>query len=237
VLWRRRAGTNHSCHRHGPPGRLIAVRIFAASGTYIPTPGMNICTVDATGGGAGASGTPNTTAQNAVSGGGGSGSRSVGRFTAAQIGASQAVTIGAGGPGGIGAAVGGAGGTTSFGALMVVPGALAPPSPAVAATSVTAGISAGGNPAASPTGGSIFNSPGSSGQLGVWSGSGICGGAGAPSPLTGGGGGNFTNTIPTVGNPGLAPGAGGSGVCASGTVGAKNGGAGAAGFVTVYEWA
>ncbi|CAK9249809.1 unnamed protein product [Sphagnum jensenii] len=87
----------------------IVVQKFTASGTYTPTTGMVFCIAEVQGGGGGgatAGGAPST------SGGGGAGGYAKVLLTAAQIGVSQTVTIGAGG----GTSTGG--GTTSLGSLV-----------------------------------------------------------------------------------------------------------------------
>lgn len=90
--------------------------------TYAPVPGMSFIDVEAVGGGGAGGGAVNPTAGNVALGAPGS-SGSYGRsiYTAAQVGASQAITVGAGGVGFNGAA-GGNGGTTSLGSLLVCPG-------------------------------------------------------------------------------------------------------------------
>lgn len=99
-------------------------QVFSSDGTYTPTTGMKYCVVEIVGGGGGGAGTQNTTASpyGDCGGGGGGGAYRRGTFSAAEIGASQAVTIGNGGGSGLGAATGGTGGTTSFGALMSAQG-------------------------------------------------------------------------------------------------------------------
>ena len=71
------------------------------SGTYTPTTGMKYCWVRMVGGGgAGGGELPATGKMLASGGGGGSGEYAEGVYTAATIGGSQTVTIGAGGSGG-----------------------------------------------------------------------------------------------------------------------------------------
>lgn len=103
-------------------GRLIGIKIFTSSGTYTPPPGMTFCIVEGCGGGGGGAGGSNPSAGNVSLGAPGGGATS-GRasFTAAQIGASQSVTIGAGGPGALSTS-GSAGGTTALGSLLSLPG-------------------------------------------------------------------------------------------------------------------
>lgn len=98
----------------------IVVQTFTSSGTYTPTSGMSRCIVEVVGGGGGSGGiaSPGTTAiRQFISGSGGGAGYARKLFTSATIGASQTVTIGAGGTAGAaGNNAGGAGGTTEFGA-------------------------------------------------------------------------------------------------------------------------
>ena len=91
------------------------IQVFTTSGTYTPTVGMRNAFVQMLGGG-GAGGGQQTNGSPG-GGGGGGGEFSEGIFSAASIGASQTVTIGAGGTANNGAP-GGNGGTTSLGILM-----------------------------------------------------------------------------------------------------------------------
>lgn len=98
----------------------IAVQSFTATGTYTPTSGMVYCIVELVGGGGGGGGTSTATTLYSASAGGGAGGYARVLYTAAQIGASKAVTIGAAGTAGsAGNNAGGTGGTTSFGATLV----------------------------------------------------------------------------------------------------------------------
>lgn len=120
----------------------IVMQVFTSSGTYTPTSGMKYCIVECVGGGGGGGGTGNSTAGNSATGGGG-GSGGYGRsvFSSATIGASQVVTIGAGGTAGAsGGGTGGTGGTTSLGALISCTGGLG----GVGSTNATFSYTAGG---------------------------------------------------------------------------------------------
>ena len=97
-------------------GRFLARQTFTSSGTYTPNSRMAFCDVTILGAG-GAGGSVNSTARAA----GGSGAGVKVRFTAAQIGASKAVTIGAGGTG-VSSGVGNPGNSSSLGSLVVVGG-------------------------------------------------------------------------------------------------------------------
>jgi hypothetical protein len=101
------------------------VQVFTASGTYTPTAGMKHALVIITGGGGGGGGadTGGGSGDTGAGGGGGAGGTAIKRFTAAEIGASQTVTIGAAGTAGSTAGgSGGAGGTSTFGALLTANG-------------------------------------------------------------------------------------------------------------------
>ncbi len=97
-------------------------QVFTANGTYTPTTGMRYCIIEVVGGGGGGgAGNSITTAPGCAAGGSG-GAASYGRamFTAATIGASKAVVVGAGGTGQLAdltAAT--AGGTSSVGSTLI----------------------------------------------------------------------------------------------------------------------
>lgn len=101
----------------------VTTQVFTASGTYTPRTGLIYAVIDCVGGGgSGAGGTSASGRIDAGAGGhGGNYSRAI--ATAAAIGASQTVTIGAGGTApSAGNTNGGAGGQTSFGAICVANG-------------------------------------------------------------------------------------------------------------------
>lgn len=98
----------------------IVVQTFTSDGTYTPTPGMKYCIVECVGGGGGGGGTlANASSFYVGGGGGGGGSYSRTIASSSTIGASQTVTIGAGGAGGAasGANNGQNGGNTSLGSI------------------------------------------------------------------------------------------------------------------------
>lgn len=98
------------------------VTVFTASGTFTPDAKMVECDVTGWGGG-GAGGGAILTGVGVLSGGtgGNGGAKAEVKLTAAQIGASQAVTIGAGGTG-VNGAAGNAGGNTTLGTLLSAKG-------------------------------------------------------------------------------------------------------------------
>src|ERR1700733_11610103 len=81
------------------PFDIITIQTFTTTGTYTPSAGMKYALIEVVGGGAAAGGNQAVTTGGSTGSGGGSGGYSRGIFTAATIGASQAVTIGAGGTG------------------------------------------------------------------------------------------------------------------------------------------
>lgn len=94
--------------------------VITSSTTYTPSANLAFADVEVIGGGGGGGG-GNGSANTSGSGGGEAG-RAQGLFTASQIGASQSVTIGAGGTAGPANSSGGTGGTTAFGSLMSATG-------------------------------------------------------------------------------------------------------------------
>jgi hypothetical protein len=208
----------------------IAVQTFNVSGTYTPTSGMKYCLVRAIAGGGGGGGADaNPGATFSAGNGGGSGSFSEGLFTAVQIGASQAVTIGAGGTAGSGG-TGGTGGVTSLGALMTTNGGTGGgqgPGRSGLAPTVTVGL---GGAAGS---GGYNNFRGAPGGVALASSSLVLSGFGASS-FYGGGGAPIINAT-GVGSSTVANGAGGSG---AGSVinTAQIGGVGGGGYIEIIEF-
>lgn len=230
-----------------------AVLRSIATGTYTPTSGMKFCLVILTGGGGGGGGADNNAATAffcGVGGGGGGGGTSIGLFTAATIGASQAVTVGAAGTAGsaTNGTAGGTGGNSTFGALLTANGGVGGVGSGLS-TSLGQVVDGGaGGTAATGT----FNTTGGDGHDG-WA---ICvdavtndsktlhGGHGGASFWGGGSTGpsaqSFTasggTALTTAGTNGKAIGSGGSGaLCSTSTTGAA-GGTGVAGVCFVLEF-
>lgn len=210
-------------------GHLLNIQKFSTPGTftYTPTPGMNtvIAYVQAAGGGS--DGLPATSStQFALSVAGYSGALAVGKFTAAQIGSSQTVVVGAGGsPGASGGGVATAGGNSSLGTLAVANGGAAG-NGHYGPTNVSILIVGNVAPAPAATGGNLFNSPGLAGSPSMGgsnaSASGslaAVGGIGGASPLSAGG-----------------PGTGGAGAALVGAQSGTPGNAGLDGIVLIYEY-
>lgn len=206
----------------------VVIQTFTSTGTYTPTSGMLYCQIQASGGGGAGGGGPAASATYSTGGGGGSGEYAVGVFSAATIGASQSVTIGAAGTGNSGT-TGGNGGNTSVGALISANGGSGGPVGAAGAASQAAG-GAGG------TGGSggsyrVNGSYGGSTIAIVASGINI-GGNGASSPF--GSGALYTFNANGAGATGNGAGGGGCGD-GGGNV-ARTGGAGTKGAVIITEY-
>jgi hypothetical protein len=211
----------------------IATQTFSTSGTYTPTSGMKFCIVRAVAGGGGGGGADANAGATASAGnGGGSGSFSEGLFSAATIGASQAVTIGAGGTAGSGG-TGGTGGVTSLGALITTNGGTGGgQGPARGALLPTSTIGAGG---AVGSGGynNFRGAPGGVALAGN-SGSSLASGFGASS-FYGGGGSPVINATAS-GSSTAANGAGGSGAGSLTTAAAQTGGVGGGGYIEIIEF-
>jgi hypothetical protein len=223
------------------PSLTLNVQILTTTGTYIPTVGMTYCTVELQGPGGGAGGSAAGASQYGIGGNGAGGGYCRKLFTAANIGASAAVVLPAGGAGGVGNNPGATASNATF--IPVGPGA-----------ALTAGGGAGGlsesniviPTVASPvqgqggtaTGGDI-NIPGEDGDQGVIfvvSTNNAVGnnGAGGGSTL-GLGGASFWTANSLNGNNGINYGGGGSGAYTLGT-GSNTGGTGANSICIITEY-
>lgn len=217
------------------PFRSTAVQVFTTpgAGTYTPTAGMLYCLVEvqAGGGGGGGSAAP-AAGQGAAGGGGGSGAYTAGWFTAAQIGASKAFSIGAGGAGGAaGANNGFDGGATTFNTTdLVVAGGIK----GLAGASVVgpAFVVSGAGGAVTTPGTEIL--PGSAGVHGgvMTAGVSSIGGQGGASRGGAGGAAGFVSD----GGSGIGNGAGGGGGADVASGSGRAGGTGTDGFVRVTEY-
>lgn len=216
----------------------VVIRTFTTSGTYTPTVGMISCVIEVVGGGGGGGGLVNN-ALSTAAGGGGSGGYSRGAFSAATIGASKAVTIGAGGAGGTTAGSDGStGGTTSVGALIQATGGLGGQGQSAASGSVVTFRSGGSAGIGSLGDVNLSGNAGGSAMFSLNSGPSVAtvqfagyGGAsyfgGSPVAVIGEYGVTATN-----GNNGLSFGSGGGGSIGPGT----SGGNGADGYVLITEY-
>jgi hypothetical protein len=214
-----------------PTGTLIGVQVFTSSGTYTPTPGTNSVIVAVLGGGGGGGGVGSPGASNYdAAAGGAAGAYSVGRITSAFSGVT--VTVGAGGSGGAaGANAGTAGGTSSFGTLIVCGGGSGGNTGGAFTTVTFTQPPTGGTVT---TAGNIFSGSGAPGGFGMTSPnqSTSFGGVGAASPI--GSGGAFG--VNGAGGSSASKGAGGGGAAQATTGAAAAGGNGGAGLVVVYEY-
>ncbi len=228
-----------------PITRINIQRITATgAGTYTPTSGMVYVLVQAqAAGGGGGGGASTIAAQVSLGGAGGGGEYIEALFTAANIGASKAYSVGAKGTGGsAGNNAGTAGGNTTFNTtwIITVGGGAGPGSAALSAVAQLA--TSGGS---SGTGGSVATGTllnqiaGEPAEYGLVinssqgiGGSGGKSGAGYPGSLQ-----TTTSTSSTAGtNAGTNSGAGGSGGASSISNAAAAGGNGGDGFINFIEF-
>tara|TARA_R110002126_G_scaffold63800_2_gene163645 strand:- start:4840 stop:6405 length:1566 start_codon:yes stop_codon:yes gene_type:complete len=211
----------------------VVVQIFTADGTYTPTAGMLYCMIEVVGSGGGSGGCAATgAASSALSAGGGGGEYARGVFSAATIGASKAVTVGAAGTAGTaGNNAGGTGGTVNVTTLITAIGG----GGGAGSGTTTAGVGVsnlGGIGGTGGTGGD-FRAAGSPGGNALASfGNFGAAGYGGASFLGGGGQGRITVG---AGIAGTAYGSGGGGTSAFNQV-AQSGAAGAKGIVIITEY-
>jgi hypothetical protein len=213
----------------------VVIQVFTSTGTYTPTTGMLYCQIECVGGGGAGGGTDITSSvQNAVGGGGGGGEYTTAIFSAATIGASKAVTIGAGGTA-VSAGTGNTGGTTSVGATLI--SAIGGTGGGTSGTIVATGTATGGIGGTGGTG-ATYAVPGQQGTYG-WGQLGVIDvGGGGGNSLKGYGG---TSTASAAGgtnsgNPGQVYGGGGSGARSGISQSANVGAVGAAGIVIITEY-
>ena len=207
-------------------GSVITIKkqLITATNTYTPSAGMLYCIAEAVGSGGGGGGSNGSSSSG---GGGGSGGYGRATLTAAQIGASKAVTIGAAGTAGANTGgSGGNGGDVSLGSLLVVKGGSGG-----SGTTATSGYTAGGlgGLASGGTGDLLIN--GGAGFAGINTGASVC--------YPGYGGASFFSasavSTPGAGAAGTAGNLYGGG--GSGAGGATHaGGAGALGCVYIQEF-
>jgi len=219
-------------------GRLLNIQKFTDNGTYIPTPGMKKVRIRIAGGGGGSGGASATTAaQTSASGGGAAGSYAEALLTAADIGMSQPVIVGAGGAGGTASGTtgtgGGTGGATSVGALLSAPGGFGSIF-AIAIAGGAYGLMVSGYPGAPASGGNLVSMAGAPGYPGIAVNSSTLAGHGGSGPLGSGGLGTGTNGAIS---PGIGYGAGAGGVAVGPSLPARNGSSGAGGIVIFEEYA
>jgi hypothetical protein len=210
----------------------INVQVFTGSGTYTPTANLIYCVIECWGAGGGGGGTAVSTATNGSQGaGGGAGSYSRKFATAATIGVSQVVTIGAAGTAGTaGNNGGGAGGDTSIGVICVGKGGAGGPGNGGAAgtwfTGGAGGVAGTGDVTSTgmPGGIGLSTSSGTGAAFLSSGGSTLVGGGGLPTGSTG------------AGVAGTGHGSGGSGGYSLGASAAAAGGAGTSGYIVITEF-
>ena len=208
----------------------IVTQAFTASGTYTPTTGMKYCIIECIGGGGGGGGVQGTASHYYCGGGGGSGGYSRLIASAATIGSSQTVTIGAAGSGGsAGANNGGSGGATSVGSICVANGGTG------GEYGNSSQVARGGEGGTAGTGDIAF--PGAPGDHGFYNALnnsiGTASGAGGSSIFGGGARGDRGTAVNGVNAGGR--GSGGSGAEA-GQASNVAGGNGSAGYVFITEY-
>lgn len=209
----------------------VKKQIFTSSGTYTPTTGMIYATLECLGAGGGGGGTANCTAtSSSCGGGGGAGSYSKILVTAATVGASKTVTIGAAGTAGAaGNNAGGNGGDTSVGVLCVGKGGSA----GAGSNGTTVGAAGAGGVA----GTGDLTAVGSPGFIGI-AGTNTTVGMSSAGGSSQWGGGSVSIIGSTIVNGGNASGfgAGGGGANTSGGAGTATGCGGSAGVVYITEY-
>lgn len=215
-------------------------RVYTSNDTWTKPAGLHHIIVEVVGGGGGGGGTTAGTATNpgcAMAGGGGEYAKK--KILEAALGATETVTVGAGGTAGAaGNNAGGTGGTSSLGTLVTAIGGTGGDgdSSGVATLPFT-GISSGGAGGTGGTGGDI-TIKGTTGLPGVkWSTTVTTGSVGGNSHLSGLIRSTTAGTTDEDGVAGAAYGGGGTGGRSTNNAGTdRAGGAGAAGVVIVWEY-
>lgn len=201
--------------------------VVTATGTFTPDAGLLYADVRVIASGGGGGGVDTTSGASA--GGGAAGAEGDAVLSAATIGASKAVTIGAGGTAGANTGgTGGTGGTTSFGSIISCSGGLG-------------GVGSTGNASAGGAGqtctGGDFNGTGAPGGAGT-DGNATpqsFSGAGGSSAL-GGGGVGLSTTAGNGVNGATNTGGGGGGALGVGSGTARTGGVGGTGIIIITEY-
>lgn len=211
----------------------VKKQVFTANGTYTPSTGMKYALLECQGSGGGGGGVTGTAGSVFAAGGGGAGSWSKILVTAADIGASKAVVIGAAGAGGTaGSNNGTAGGDAGVGVLCVGKGG------AAGGFSASGTFGSGGAGGVAGTGDlAPPGGRGSPGQLASISTVFIMGGDGGNAFY--GAGGKQSVSVSGTASAGIAAtgfGGGGSGALAHNTAGTAAGGDGSKGVVYITEY-
>lgn len=210
------------------------IQVFNSSGTYTPHANMIYAIMEAVGSGGAGGGVDGDTGGVFTGGGGGAGSYARKVVSAATVGASQTVTIGAAGAG-VSGGTGGNGGDVSVGSLLTAKGGSG-------GTGTVAGVGygAGGLGGVAGTGDvTTTGEPGEGSINNVGSLNAIfCAPNGGSSIFGGGGRGALVNTSggALAGTNATSYGSGGSGASAYNTTDAAAGGNGSAGIVIITEF-
>lgn len=205
---------------------VVRRQVFTATGTYTPHANMLYCDIEVWGGGGGGGGVTNV--GGASGGGGGAGGYARKVVSAATIGASQSVTIGAGGTAGANTGgTGGTGGTTSVGTIVSATGGSG-------GSGSTSGTTVSGGDGGLGSSGDI-NVRGQAGGIGQDNGAtNRSTGFGGSTSL--GGGGKGIAMPASAGNAGTANSGGGGSGAGTNSNGAFAGGAGGSGYVVITEF-
>jgi len=195
----------------------INIQTFTADGTYTPTSGMSACIAFVTGSG-GAGGGKSSGISGC--GGGGAGGTAIKFLTAADIGASKAVVVGAAATGGT--STGANGNSSSIGVL-------------VSASGGSGGTGTGTGGAGGTVSSGNVNLPGGNGGDSTGENNATAGGIGGGSFWGSGAFGRNAGTSGSNGVSATVPGAGGSGGSRS-TSGSTTGGSSIAGIVVIIEF-
>lgn len=216
---------------------VIAQRFLTAgSSTYTPTTGMVYAVIECVGGGGGGGGVVGAANFFLAGGGGGAGGYSFSVVSAATVGASQSVSVGAAGTAGAASAsVAGSGGNSSVGTLCTANGG----SGGSGATSASSPNAGSGATAGTNTGGASFaGGYGGGGSYFSISGATISvyGGFGGISHFSGNSGVAVAASSTTAGIAANACGGGGGGAATATNAANAVGGAGFAGCVIITEY-
>lgn len=219
-------GTTWTSAAPANPNALRRITTFTASGTWTKNADTASVLVVVVGAGGG-SGSCSPGAGTCTAGGGAGGGTAIKRIAAASLGATETVTVGAGGTAGSAGGNGGTGGTSSFGAHCSATGGAGSLGNSTANTTTFGG--AGG----SGSGGDInlVGSDGSTGQINSTAAQSTSGDGGASQ--FGGSAGPVKPSTAGVAGKNYGGGASGSASTSSNIAG----GAGAGGLVIVYEYA
>ena len=210
---------------------LQSLQVYTTPGvtsfTKASFPGLTRIRVRAVGGGGGGAGADAAPGESVARAGGGGGGYSESIIDAAALGASETISIGLGGAGGVGNDFGDNGGDTSFGGFVLARGGAGS---STAGTSGTTVQTVPGTPGAGIGIGQITTAGGSGGPAGRLNGTDIIGGEGGDSGGGYGQGGN-ARAAETVGASGRGYGGAGAGGLSRGA--AVNGGPGSSGAVFI----